>query len=282
MRLQEGQMEGKFTGAGGKSIFWQAWLPDDEQTVRGVVVISHGMHEHGGRYEAVAETLVGKGFAVYAVDHAGHGRSDGARGDMNHLDEVVADLDQLIMLARQRHPNIPVFLLGHSAGGLIALSYVTARPRELAGLILSAPAVDISVVSPVQKRIAGVIASVAPKLPLVPLDSSLVSRDPAIVEYHRTNPLMVHNKMRARSVYEGVTAAESVQAKLSSLTLPLLVMTGTEDKLVSPNGARMVVERASSADKTYHEYDGLYHEIFNEPERETVLADLVDWLDSHV
>lgn len=273
-------VEGWITTARGRKLYWHGWTSGEP--VKGVVAIAHGLHEHSARYEYVAERLVAAGYPVYAIDHAGHGRSDGKRGDLSPLSDVVDGIDKLITLAGERHPGVPRFLLGHSAGGLFALQYATGSPQEeLRGLILSAPAVDISIVTKAQRSIMKVLARVAPRLPVVPLDSNLVSRDPDVVHYHATNPLMVRGKARARTVYEGVIGADSIPTRLARLKLPVLVLTGTEDKLVAPAGAKLVAEKAASDDVTYHEYDGLYHEILNEPEKDKVIADVLSWLSAH-
>lgn len=243
--------EGWITTARGRRLYWQAWTSaEGAEGVKGTVALAHGLHEHGGRYEYVAQRLLAAGYPVYAIDHAGHGRSDGKRGDLSPLSDVVDGIDKLITLAGERHPGAPRFLLGHSAGGLFALLYATGSPQELRGLILSAPAVDISLVTPAQRKVVKALSRVAPRLPVVPLDSKLVSRDPDVVRYHSTNPLMVRGKARARTVYEGVTGADTIPTRLARLTLPVLVMTGTDDKLVSPAGAKMVAEKAASDRKS--------------------------------
>lgn len=272
-------VEGWITTARGRKLYWQGWTSGEP--VKGVVAIAHGLHEHSARYEYVAERLVAAGYPVYAIDHAGHGRSDGKRGDLSPLSDVVDGIDKLITLVAERHPGVPRFLLGHSAGGLFALLYATGSPQGLGGLILSAPAVDISIVTPVQRKVLKALARVAPQLPMIRLDSNLVSRDPDVVHYHATNPLMVRGKAKARTAYEGVTGADSIPTRLARLTLPVLVMTGTDDKLVAPAGAKLVADKAASDDVTYREYEGLYHEILNEPEKDKVTADVISWLSAH-
>lgn len=275
------QSEGRFTGASGKQTYWQAWVPDGN--VRGVVVISHGFAEHGGRYAYVAERLGAEGYAVYAVDHHGHGRSEGKRGNVNRMAHVRIDLDRVIRLAAAKHDGAPVYLLGHSLGGLIALDYVTSTVHShLRGLILSGAVVIPTVGSPAEKAAAKVLSRVVPNLGVVPsLDSSTISRDPEIVAAYDADPLNYRGKIVARMGAEGLAAIERVTAGLPTLKLPMLVMHGAKDQLSDPAGAQLIADNVSSEDLTVKTYDDLYHEIFNEPEKDAVLDDVIAWLKSH-
>lgn len=273
-------VDGWFTGGAGGRIYWQAWIPDGE--VRGVVALAHGVAEHSGRYAHVGDRFAKAGYATYAVDHHGHGRSDGVRGNVHRFADVSADLDQLISVAVQRHPDVPVILLGHSLGGLIALDYVVTRgASRLRGLVLSGAAVDPSVGSPVEKAVAKLLSSILPDLGLLALDASAVSRDPKVVADYEQDPLNYHGKVRARTGAESLAAVDRVTAGLSTVALPVLVMHGTEDKLTAPAGSKLVADKVSSPDVTLNLYEGLYHEIFNEPEQDAVLTDVVTWLDAH-
>jgi len=273
-------VDGHFSGAAGGRIYWQGWTGPAEP--RGAVVIAHGIAEHGGRYAHVGERLAAAGFPTYAVDHHGHGRSAGTRGNFDRMAGVVADLDIALRETGERHPGLPLFLLGHSLGGLISLEYATGDQSRLAGLILSGPAVEIAVGSKLERRAAGLLSRLTPNLGVVPLDSSTVSRDPAVVSAYDSDPLNYRGRTRARSGAEILTTADGIVAKLSRLTLPLLILQGGDDRLVSPTSARIVAEHASSEDLTLNVYDGLYHEVFNEPEKDTVLDDVVAWLSRHV
>jgi alpha-beta hydrolase superfamily lysophospholipase len=273
-------VEGTFPGAAGGSVFWQAWTPD---AVKAVVVLSHGLAEHSGRYAHVAARLNDAGYVLYALDHRGHGRSDGTAGNIEGMAVVRADLDTLLTRARGEHPGLPVFLLGHSFGGRAALDYVVDRGGSgLTGLVLSGAFVDPEAGNAVQRRLAGVLSRLAPNLGVVPLDPSTVSKDPAEVEKYVTDPLNYHGKVRARSGAEMIAASRRVAAGVRAVTLPALVMHGAADRLAPPEGSRLVAERLGSNDKTLTLYDGLFHEIFNEPERDAVLADVVTWLDKHL
>lgn len=269
-------VEGRFTGAAGGQVFWQGWL--NNRTPRGVVVICHGAAEHSGRYAHVGRRLAAEGYPTYAVDHRGHGRSEGTPGNINRMIEVVSDLDQTIQLAGDRHPELPVFLLGHSMGGLISLDYVTSRTIDLAGLILSGPAVDIAIGSKLERIASRLLSEVVPNLGAVEIEAAAVSRDPAVVRAYETDPLNYHGKVRVRTGSEVLLAADRVKARLSTITLPVLVMHGTEDRLAQPSSSQLVADHASSSDLTLKFWDGLHHEILNEPEQEAVLDEIVGWL----
>jgi acylglycerol lipase len=271
---------GHFDGAGGVDIFWQAWLPD--AAPRAVVGLAHGASEHSGRYAWTGEQLAARGYALYALDHRGHGQSGGPRALIDSIGNVVADVGTLLSLAAvQSGGGAKPFLLGHSMGGLIALAFATRRQDEIEGLIVSAPVAVLEAASPVQRLAGHVLSVVAPKLGVYEIDSSTVSRDPDVVHDYDADPLNYHGKLPARTVHEMAGEVGLFPDSLARITVPLLVQVGTGDKLVPPVSSELVYERASSEDKTIKRYDGLYHEILNEPERDAVVADTLAWLDAH-
>ena len=272
--------EGTFIGAAGHEIYWQAWVPDQPKAL---VVLAHGLHEHSGRYQHVAERLTRAGYAVYTVDHEGHGRSGGTRGNVVTMAGVLGDLDHVRRAAQEQHPGLPVVVLGHSMGGLIALDYVVSHGQDgLAALVLSAAAVDTSSAGGLQVKLAPLVGRVAPNLGVMVLGAEKVSRDPVVVKDYENDPLNHNGKVRARTGAEMLLSVQRVVEALPRLDLPVLVMHGTADQLVPVQGSELIHDRIGSSDKTLKTYDGLYHEIFNEPEREQVLDDLVAWLDAHV
>ncbi len=268
------------TGAGGLSIYWQSLLPEDEP--RAVVVIAHGASEHSGRYRHVAARLTAEGYGVYAIDHRGHGRSEGSRALIDRTAHAVADLDSLVVLATAKHPRTQVFLLGHSMGGTLALCYTMDHERRLAGLILSGPLAALEAASPATRMIAKLLSAVTPKLPAVSIDATLVSRDPAVVRAYETDPLVHHGKLPARTVAELAAAIESFPQAVQAITIPTLIMYGTADQLCPPHGSVMLGERIGSTDRTLTSYEGLYHEILNEPEQDRVLDQICSWLRAHL
>jgi alpha-beta hydrolase superfamily lysophospholipase len=272
--------ENTFTGVGGRRIYWQAWLTDEEP--RAIVVLAHGASEHSGRYEHVATRLVQDGYAVYAIEHRGHGRSSGPRALIDRVDHAVADLDRLILTVVSRHPEAALFLLGHSMGGTIALCYAILHGERLSGLILSGPLAAIQAAPAAQRVAARVLSALAPRLPVVSIDVSLVSRDPAVVDAYVEDPLVHHGKLPARTVAELAGAIETFPHEVQKITIPTLIMYGTADGLCPPAGSLMLSEHIGAQDKTLKAYDGLHHEILNEPEQGQVLDDLCAWLGARV
>ena len=273
--------DGSFDGKGGVRIAWQAWRA--EGPGRSVVVLCHGVSEHAGRYGHVVERLLPEGHHVYGLDHRGHGRSEGPRAYIDSLDSAVADVDTLVDQARTDEPDLPLYLLGHSLGGCIAIEYALAHQDRLDGLILSAPLAAVEAASPAVRGVSRVLSRLTPRLGILEVDSAGISRDADEVRAYEQDPLVYRGKLPVRTVAVMAAAIETFSERVPTLTLPLLVMHGSEDRLTAPGGSRMVDARASSEDKTLHIYEGYYHEIFNEPpaERERVLDDLAGWLDEH-
>lgn len=270
--------DGSFDGISTTRIYFQTWAPSGAP--KATVVIAHGLGEHGGRYAEVAAQLVGLGCVVHAIDHRGHGRSGGTRVLVDKFANAVADMDTLIDRAKRLQPTRPLFLLGHSMGGALSLSYAIKHGKKLDGLILSGPAVALDGAPPLLALIAKLLASLAPKLGMFQVDPSLVSRDPDEVAKYAGDPLNAHGKIPVRTLAEIIRFVEIVPALLPAIRVPTLVLHGSDDKLAGVAGSRMIHERISSSDKTLKVYDGLYHEIFNElpADRARVFKDLTDWL----
>ncbi len=275
-------LQGEFSGQKQLSIHFQGWLP--EQAVKAVVLVVHGLGEHGGRYAHVAERLVAEGCAVYAIDHRGHGRSGGPRGFVDRFANMVADLDQLVVKLANEFRGRPLFMLGHSMGGAVSLSYAIKHQQKLSALILSGPAVVLAGAPAWMKPVVELLSAIAPKLGVFAVDPSLVSRDPAAVADYAADPLNFHGKVPARTLAELVGFVGWLPAVLPEIKLPLLIQHGADDRLASPAGGELVFESVSSKDKTFHRYDGLYHEIYNElpADRARVLDDLAMWIRQHL
>ncbi len=271
---------GRFEGAGGTEIHWQCWLPEGKP--RAVVVIAHGVSEHSDRYRHVAGRLVKEGYAVYALDHRGHGDSGGPRAVVDRLSNAVEDVDTLVGVAREESPGIPVVLLGHSMGGAIAVEYAIDRQDHIDALVLSAPATDLDAASGFELAAARVLSTVLPRAGVFQVDADGVSRDPEVVRRYVEDPRVFHGKLPARTVSEIAGAVRTMPERIPRIKLPLLVMGGGADPIVPPSAGRMVHEHAGSPDKKLISYPGLYHEILNEPEQNEVMDDLVAWLDQHL
>jgi alpha-beta hydrolase superfamily lysophospholipase len=275
------EASGSLHGVLGRRIFWRSWTPDDAPA-RAVIVLVHGVGEHSGRYDHVVARLAGEGYGVHAADHRGHGRSDGPRALIEDMDNVVADVDTLVDMAVAAQPGVPVFMLGHSMGGLIGLRYALAHPDRLAGLILSAALAQLDAVPRPLELVGRALSVIAPRAPLIAIDPTLVSRDAAVVEAYRSDPLVHHGKVPARTAVQLADAVKRFPSTVGAITVPTLILYGTADGLCTPQGSVMLAERIGAADLTVKAYDGLFHEILNEPERETVLDDITAWLGARV
>ncbi|MET8776208.1 lysophospholipase [Nocardia sp. NPDC050713] len=271
--------DGDFEGTGSR-IAWRAWLP--ETTTKAAIVLVHGIAEHSGRYGHVGKRLAEAGFAVYALDHLGHGKSAGSKANIGSMDGSADNVEGMLDIAAREHPDVPRFLLAHSMGSLIVLYLATRAPIDVAGIVLSAPPLDIEVGNPVQRLVAPVLSKLTPNLGVLKLDSSMISRDPAVVAAYDADPLVYRGKLPARTGTEILNATATVKGRLDKLTVPLLVMHGTADALAAPSSTDLIEREAGSKDLTVIRYEGLYHEIFNEPEQDRVLTDVVAWLEAHV
>ncbi|MGC0366110.1 alpha-beta hydrolase superfamily lysophospholipase [Rhodococcus sp. 27YEA15] len=269
--------ESSFTGRAGTRIVYDVWFPDVEPT--GILVLCHGLGEHARRYDHVVAALGELGLIVYAPDHRGHGRSGGKRVHLKEFSDFTDDLGALFAIIDGAHPGRRKFLLGHSMGGAIALSYAIDHQSDLTALALSGPAVIIATDKPKPIiQLGKFVGKYLPDLPVDNLDSAAVSRDQRVVDTYNADPLIHHGKVPAGIARGLITAAESFPARLPSLTIPVLLQHGSADQLTDPAGSKLVADLASSTDVTLKVYDGLYHEIFNEPEQKRVIEDLVDWL----
>lgn len=265
-------------GQGGVELFARTWLP--QQDPRDVIVISHGFGEHCGRYGNIIDRLVPLGYAVHALDHRGHGRSGGHRALMDRLEIVVDDFREFVERVRGLHRNTKVKLIGHSMGGAIAFRYALEHQANLSGLILSGPAVGPTVLG-AQTFVLRLLSAVAPRLGLVVLPAEGVSSDPEVVRAYVEDPLVHHGKVPARTAWELTKAAPGYLSAASEIKVPTLIQHGAGDALVSAQANAPVYQAIGAPDKTVKIYDELAHEIYNEPEREGVIDDLVAWLEAH-
>jgi alpha-beta hydrolase superfamily lysophospholipase len=272
-------VEGRLTAVDGVDLFWQGWLPDTDPT--GVLLVSHGIGEHSGRYRSVVDELVPDGWAVYGLDHRGHGRSGGTRVHVRHYRELIDDFETFRRTVVARHPGLPVYLLGHSLGGQIALAYTVVHERELAGLVLSAPALASDAVPQALVPVLSVVARVLPTVRPVGIDDSKISSDPAVVADYREDPLVHHGKPTLALGVAIYAQMDELPGKVGDLRLPMLVQHGTADALTDPAGTRRLEDASGSPDTTVRWYDGLWHEIYHEPGRAEPLADLREWLADH-
>jgi len=272
--------EGFFKGVREHNIYHQCWLPEEEP--RAVFLVVHGLGEHSGRYMNLVHHFVPLKYAVYALDHLGHGRSEGTRMYVDRFEDYTETLLTFLDMVRSRHPDKPIILLGHSMGGLIAAFFLLDHQDAFACAILSAPLVKLpDNVPPLTLALARLLSGITPKAGLTALDPTLISRDPAVVQAYIDDPLVYKGKTTTRLGVELIRAVQRVQAEAATISLPILFVQGTADRLVDPAGARTLYERIASQDKTLKLYNGLYHEVLNEPERTQVLNDIEQWLEAH-
>lgn len=250
---------------------------------RAIVLIAHGLFEHAGRYAHVAARLNGAGYGVVAIDHHGHGRSDGTRGFVPAFSVYRDGMDALLAEVQAEWPRVPLLLLGHSMGGLIAVHHLLERQAAYVAAAVSGPAIlPATPPSALTIWISRLLARVAPRLGVVALDGDGVSRDPAVVAAYKSDPLNYHGKIGARLAKELFDAMAAAREGAAQLALPLLVQHGDADRMAAPAGGQYLFDHAGSADKRLLRYPGLFHEIYNEPEQAQVLSDLVAWFDAHV
>ena len=272
---------GRLTAADGLSLFTQSWKPD--QGGKGTIVLVHGYAEHSGRYTHVADYFVQQGYNVHALDHRGHGQSRGETfGYFERFSLMRDDLHQFVEQIRSQGHTGPLFMIGHSMGGLLSLHYAIQHQAALNGLVTSGALLDAGGDAPgMQVAVARFLAQAVPKLGVVALDSATISKDPEVVKAYDNDPNVYRGKIRARVAAEFFTTVSYVRENLQKITLPILCMHGSLDRLVKPSCAQFIYDHVGSTDKRIKIYEGLYHEIFNEPERSRVMADVWVWLASH-
>jgi alpha-beta hydrolase superfamily lysophospholipase len=273
--------EHAFDGVGDVRIVYDVWTPD--ATPRAVVILSHGFGEHARRYDHVAERFGRDGFLTYALDHRGHGRSGGKRVLVKNISEFTGDFDTLVGIATQEHPGVPRIVLGHSMGGGIVFAYGVEHPDNYDLMVLSGPAVAAqTAVSPLLAWLAKTIGAIAPGMPLQQLEAGAVSRDPAVVDAYNTDPLVYHGKVPGGIARVLMLVGKTMPQRAASLAAPLLVVHGSEDLLIPEIGSHQLVDAVGSSDVELKVYPGLYHEVFNEPEQEQVLDDVVSWINTRL
>jgi alpha-beta hydrolase superfamily lysophospholipase len=273
--------EHTFDGVGGVRIVYDVWTPD--VTPRAVVILSHGFGEHARRYDHVAARFGREGLVTYALDHRGHGRSGGKRVLVKDISEYTGDFDTLVGIATHEHPGVTRIVLGHSMGGGIVFAYGVEHPDNYELMVLSGPAVAAqTAVSPLLAWLAKTIGAIAPGLPLQQLDAGAVSRDPAVVDAYNTDPLVYHGKVPGGVARALMLVGETMPQRAASLAAPLLVVHGSDDRLIPVEGSRQLVAAVGSSDVELKVYPGLYHEVFNEPEQDQVLDDVVSWINTRL
>jgi acylglycerol lipase len=262
-------------GIGGLKIFVRSWRPEGKP--RGVVVINHGFKSHGGLYDWTATQLTGKGLAVYALDMRGHGKSEGEALYVEKFSDYAGDLAKLVALAKEREGGLPAFVLGHSAGGVVACLYTLDHQNDIAGLICESFAHELPAPDFALAVLKGV-GQIAPHAHVLKLKDEDFSRDPSFVERMKNDPLISKQGYEARTVAELVRADERLKKEFSRITLPVLILHGTADHAAKLHGSEVFQQAAGSKDKTLKLYDGYFHDLLNDVGKEKVLADITEWI----
>ena len=273
--------DGTFKDAQDNNIYYQCWLPEGDP--KAVMLVVHGLAEHSGRYMNIVNHFVPSGWAVYGIDHFGHGKSDGTRVFVERFQKFPDTVKLFFDMVREWQPEKQVFLTGHSMGGLIGASYLLEHQNELAGAVISAPSVKIpDDISAVTISMGKILSKIIPKAGIIKLDAAYISKDPEVVKAYNDDPLVYNGKITARLAAELLAAMKNLADQAQKITLPLLLVQGSADKMVDPDGARFLFDLVTSEDKEIKIYDGFYHEVFNEPEKERVLKDVEMWLERHL
>lgn len=271
--------EERIDGPSGLKLFTRSWRPAGRS--RAVVVLCHGFNSQSGQYVWTADQLLNHGFAVYALDLRGRGQSEGERFYVNDISEYVADVAAVVKVAKSREPGLPVFLLGHSAGGLTSCIYTLEHQHELAGLICESFAFQVPAPDFALAVIKG-LSHIAPKLPLLKLKNADFSRDPKAVEALNADPFTAKEVQPAMTVAALARAADRLKTSFPRLTLPVFILHGTSDRATRPSGSQFFYDNVGSKDKTLKLYDGHYHDLLNDVGKEQVMADINGWIDKHL
>lgn len=266
-------------GSSGLGIFVRSWRPDAKP--RAVVVLVHGFNSHSGYYGWVAEQLSGMGLSVYALDLRGRGRSDGERFYVEKFSDYVSDVDSLMTVVKAREPGLRVFLLGHSAGGVVSCIYTLEHQSDLAGLVCESFAFKVPAPDFALAVLKG-LSHLAPHAHVLKLPNEAFSRDPKVVEMMNTDPLIAHEVQPTLTVAEMVRADERLKKEFPLITLPLLIIHGTADKATKPSGSKLFHDTAGSKDKTLKLYQGSFHDPLNDVDKSVVMADIKSWLEAHL
>ena len=271
--------ESTFEGVGGLKIFTRSWQAAGSP--RGVVVIVHGFNSHSGQYLWTAEQFASNGLAVYALDLRGRGRSEGERYYADKMKDYTDDVQTLVTTAKSENPGLPVFLLGHSAGGVISCNYVLDHPSEVDGLICESFAYELPVPDIVLSFLKG-LSYITHHTHIFSLHNKDFSRDPAVVESMNEDILIKGESQPAQTAKVLIDGARRLTDEFANITLPVLILHGTEDKATSPSGSQHFYEKAGSTDKTLKLYEGHFHDLLNDVDKEIVIADIQNWIDERI
>ena len=271
--------ESSFEGVGGLKIATRSWKP--EGSARAVMILVHGLNAHSGYMVWPGEQFSANEFATYALDHRGRGKSEGERFYVEQLSDYLDDLHTLVGIARSENPGLPVYMLGHSAGGVIATSYVYEHQDEIAGLICHSFAFDVGLPHLVQLALEG-IGKLLPHVHVFSLNNADFSRDPAHVERMNSDPLIHKESQPAETARVLLLASDALKEHMPNFKVPVFIIHGTADKATRPAGSQYFYDHTGSTDKTLKLYEGHYHDLLADLDKEIVMNDILAWLDERV
>ena len=272
--------EETFEGKNGLKLFSQNWTPDGSS--KATLIIVHGLHDYSTRYAGAAEDLVKQGYAVYAFDLPGHGKSEGKRQSIGSFDEYLEDLDRFVKRVQSKELGKPLFMFGFSMGANIVATYLLDKKTDIKGVILAAPGLKAPDSTP--KIAIILLKSLVPLLPNMGTarqSPSDFSRDPVVVAEMGKDPLLSWKPVPARTILGVVRTGEKLRREAGDFSIPFLMLQGSADKLVSPEGSKIFYERSHSTDKTFKLYENVNHDLLHEPEKQTVMNDISNWLEKH-
>jgi acylglycerol lipase len=273
--------EGTFKGSKGHNLYYQCWLPDTKP--KAVLLVVPGLAEHSGRYTNLVNYFVPRAYAVYSLDTQGHGKSEGVRCYVNKFSDYADDLKIFSDMVHSKQSDRKIFLTGHSMGSTIVLDYAVQHQRDLAGLVISGTALKPgSSIPTALRKVVRLLSLLFPKMGVTVIDATTISQDKAVVDAYIHDPLVYRGKVRARLAAELLNTIDRLPSQIPEIKLPIIIMHGTEDRLCNPEGSQMLYDLVGSSDKTLKLYKGFYHEVFNEPEHDKVMADVETWLSTHI
>ncbi|GMW01379.1 MAG: lysophospholipase [Candidatus Hydrogenedentota bacterium] len=272
--------EGPFPTFDGLELYHRSWSPQGQATA--AVIIVHGYGHHSGSFDETGRRLAAEGFAVLAYDQRGFGKAGGTRGNIVSFDTTLRDLDAFFAYSADVIGDLPLFLMGHSLGGLIGANYAITRQPIVNGLVFSSALLKLpDRVSPTLLKLSAVISTLLPFLPVERIDVTAISRDPSVIDRALNDPLCHYGPVNARTGDQIARAIRHAQEHFPLINAPIIAFHGTADRLTDPEGSRTLVAKAVVEDKTLLEFDGGYHELFNDLERESFFKAIIAWLLEH-
>lgn len=274
-----GQTNSTFLSTGGEKIFYRNWSASTKS--KAVIILVHGLNSHSGYFQPFAEHLTQQGFEVYAIDHVGRGNSEGERYYIPDYQAVLVDIDHLVEIAREAHPSLPLFMLGHSAGGIFASVYAVKFQSKLKGLISESfafqiPAPDFALV------VLKFLAKFIPHTRVIQLKNEDFSRDKTVVAAMNSDPLIEAEKQPTKTMQQLILAAEYLKKELPAITIPILILHGTQDHATKPQGSKYYYKNVGSQDKSLKLYEGHYHDLLNDVDKEKVMKEVLEWLEQRI